>query len=603
MSSLYSRILRGHWTKALGVVGLGVGATITLAGGSACSFILKANTSQCTSRDDCIARGPEFANTTCGDDHICVVNPAISCTKNQQCLTLHNNDPWTCRKSDHKCVQLTSPECRDILQGTASANDLANDDTIFIGALSPLGPTSANFVIGKSFENGVEKARREFYSAVSGLPPVQGTGRRPLAVVFCSEDDVTGQSAVAAAKHLVEELQVPAVLGPFIGGNVTAVFNQVTFPAKAMNFSWGANDAIIAQDKGDPVLFISNTAYTPTIAEGQVASLGPVEKSLKSAPPVGVVPSGAALKMMLINKGDSVGGDLANNLNNTLKINGKSLADNFTDGNYVQVNYGTKFDPATPDGLAALTSASGKAIDFAPHLILFASTAEVTTMETQIESGWKNAAYRPRYLHILGGYPSPPLIAAIKGATDDWRKRVGGLYFNPGPTNKNWGPFKLSYAGDFNTGDPKVDGAPNIFAADGYDAYYLAALSIIAAGDVPLSGTVVAGGVQKLVPAPAGQPARPRIDVGVGNIAQIISAINAGGVDLQGAGTNLDSDVIRPYRVGGGGSTPHDITLWCLNPEFKPYETGAYFSAETKQTNESAVPFTCYLGTTGDGGL
>src|SRR5262249_6600876 len=141
------------------------------------------------------------------------------------------------------------------------------------------------------------------------------------------------------------------------------------------------------------------------------------------------------------------------------------------------------------------------------------STSEVTELQRQIETGWKNTQYRPRYFGTAGGLAQPPLIAAIKASPNpqDWASRVGGFYLDPGPGNLVWGPWKARYASIYNSGDTAKDGLPNILAADAFDNFYVAAYAIVAAGDAPITADAIAQGITKLVPAP-GQPARPKFN-------------------------------------------------------------------------------------------
>src|SRR6185436_9507772 len=88
-------------------------------------------TSQCHSQADCLARGPEFADTTCNEQRICVKAEvaARSCNTNKECADRNGGAPFICR-ADGKCMSLLTPECQQVF---ADKDDLINDNTIFFG--------------------------------------------------------------------------------------------------------------------------------------------------------------------------------------------------------------------------------------------------------------------------------------------------------------------------------------------------------------------------------------------------------------------------------------------------------------------------------------
>src|SRR3954470_16639978 len=81
-----------------------------------CTVITNETSSQCHSQEDCISRGPEFANTTCAEDRTCQpIKAAVeACTSNKQCADQNGGAPFICRKSDSRCVSLLSTVCQTI---------------------------------------------------------------------------------------------------------------------------------------------------------------------------------------------------------------------------------------------------------------------------------------------------------------------------------------------------------------------------------------------------------------------------------------------------------------------------------------------------------
>jgi hypothetical protein len=439
---------------------------------------------------------------------------------------------------------------------------------------------------------------------VSGLPPTKAGGaRRPLAVLVCSENNAN--AGTAAAEHLVKDLQVPVVIGPWIAGNEVEVFNKVTFPNGVLNLVYGGgNDALVNGPKGDPILWYTN-ANQATIMGKAFAVIAPdIETVLRSAPPVGNVPAGSPIKFMMIHKGDGGGKASAEAIARYVKINGKTFAENSADGNFKQHDYGATFDVTKPEGLQAVTQAAANAIDFKPHLIYLFSNAEQTTLQQTIEQGWDTSlTYRPKYINLSGGSQTPQFYAAI-GANNDWRQRASGLYYDPGPGNTEWPQWNLRYKAFNNSGDPNKDGSPSVVAAGAYDEYYTAALAIIAAGDQPITSNAISTGIRKLIPARAGEPARQKIYNNPNNLNSLIAAVQGGGVDMEGASGPLDFDAVAPFKLGSGGSCEVDVSMWCVKndtpggPATGYKYNGAFMSAATQKTNAAEKPFHCHDSTT-----
>src|SRR5688500_2447577 len=93
-------------------VGLGLVAIGAAFPGCAVSTV--EDSTQCRSQADCLAKGPEFADTTCTKARVCekIAIVAASCTTNAECIDRNGGAAFTCRKSDSKCVSLTTPQCQ-----------------------------------------------------------------------------------------------------------------------------------------------------------------------------------------------------------------------------------------------------------------------------------------------------------------------------------------------------------------------------------------------------------------------------------------------------------------------------------------------------------
>ena len=141
--TMRSEVSRRHTLGARGAACLLVAACAAAVGTHGCSFVTNTTAVQCTTEAECLALGPDFVDTKCDPaTKTCVkVDPGSDlCTTNQQCLTAASGLPAICRKSDHKCVTLTSTECPTVM-GTSA--QLLDDNTIVIGALRRQGTRSS----------------------------------------------------------------------------------------------------------------------------------------------------------------------------------------------------------------------------------------------------------------------------------------------------------------------------------------------------------------------------------------------------------------------------------------------------------------------------
>src|ERR1700722_996504 len=105
----------------------------------ACSFALNTTAVQCLSEQDCLNRGPAFANTTCSPvTKTCVVPEAgvVGCTTNVACSTTLGVTA-ICRHSDSTCQPLKTAECPDIFDAANALTSLPDNQVVLLGSLSP----------------------------------------------------------------------------------------------------------------------------------------------------------------------------------------------------------------------------------------------------------------------------------------------------------------------------------------------------------------------------------------------------------------------------------------------------------------------------------
>src|SRR5262249_12353477 len=127
------------------------------------------------------------------------------CTDNRSCVAASGGKPAICRKDDGACVPLETDQCKVL----AEPGDVENDTTVWLGAMFPISqPDRASY--GQRAGKAIDLARRDFAETTGGVPSLSpGRPARPLAVVLCDDRE----DATRAARHLVDDVRVPAIVG------------------------------------------------------------------------------------------------------------------------------------------------------------------------------------------------------------------------------------------------------------------------------------------------------------------------------------------------------------------------------------------------------
>lgn len=509
--------------------------TLLLAGfvGSpGCSALVDTDADQCTVDTDCEARGTAFAGSRCVEG-VCVAPGGSGCTTNQECLT-SLGDYHVCNKGKGTCVSLLSTEC------TTVEGDYADDAAFIFGSILPT--QGADAPTGRPIENSIRLAVGDFETVSNGLPPVApGAPTRPIVLVGCNDGSDT-DTAVLAARHLVDDVGVSAIVGAAFSGITIKVATEVTIPAGVLLISPSATSVAITSlvDGG----LVWRTSPSDVFQASALAEYVPLlEQTVRAE--LGLA-AGEPVRLAILHKGDAYGTGLGGALEKVLQLNGASALDGSNQDNYVRFDYGNPDDPGVNPTKYA--EAVATALDLAPHIILVFGTNEgVVDVFEPIEQQWGAVqpapGYKPRYLFSDGGLIND--LWDYVGANDELRQRIGGTV--PGTDNILFKSFKSQYT------TKNTDGtSPDVFgAAGGYDATYLLAYAAVTLGSTPISGAGLASGLGKMIGGSS-------VDVGSSGINDALAPLLAGGaIDFNGASGPLDFDLTT-------GEAPSDIQIWCL---------------------------------------
>jgi len=513
-------------------------AALGLTALAACSLLVQSSAVQCNVDSDCLARGFDAGGAMACRDNVCV-GPGGPCSVNADCANAFAGQPAICRHDTKQCAALLSPDCATVYPPTA----YQDDNAIVLGSILSLKGTNASS--GQSELNSAQLAIDDFANTVVGLPNGAGGKPRPLVLVEC-DDSADGPTATRSATHLVNDVGVPAILGPDSSGLVTTVISSVTIPAKVLLISPAATSATLS---GISPYFWRTSPSDDIQAVPIRLSVGEIATAQSLSP----------VKLAILYKNDSYGTGLFTAVTSTLQINGVAVGSN--PANFKPVQYAA-------DG-SDLASGVSQIVGFVPNLVALFGTNEVISAGlTAIESSWPGGTTpppRPYYLVSDGGEVQE-LLDAIK-ASPGLRTRVRGTV--PGTNNPLFQAFNLKYQGKY--GSPA-----DVFGMAGsYDSIYLLAYAIDTLGSAPVDGTGIAAGMAKMVGGTT------KIDVGTAGIQSAFSTLGSGAaIDINGASGPLDFDVNMH-------EAPSDIDVWCVtidgqgNPAFK--SSGRSFDSQSGQ--------------------
>lgn len=503
--------------------------------------------------------------------------------------------PAICVKQSCKCAELLSADC------TTITGDYTRDGAIVIGSLfQTKGPQAATNL---ARQNAAVLAVQEIDDpAVGGLP--RGTSAAaPLVMVSCNAfvDTSNGGTAdttglLPAARHLVNDLHVPAIVGPNTSQDTLDVSNKVTIagatvvvsPAAVADSITGLRDddltfLMVPTDvQRAPMMIDEHSAGQPGELVGQIKTL---EAKLRAARPGVKVKLGVVYRNDALGKGtnDSLSGLVLNDLPAA-----QQLADPPTQAGNILIR---PYAPANPDQDAQTSKIVTDYMSFQPDIIVLAGTAEAVSkvlvpLEGQLASA--AATQRPYYVNIdsskvvdltnaIAGKPvgTPPVTLAAEDAAS-LRRRVRGFGITQGAQANVFNKFSLAYQQKYPGADPNTTGV-----GSSYDATYAVALALASIGDQPLTGKNVVKGLRKL--------------------AGGTSVFNTGQADALKAFQKLAAgEQVTVYSGFGplawneqGAVLGGTLEVWCIGDDGKFTSAGLTYDLSTKQPSGANNPTKC----------
>jgi hypothetical protein len=594
-------------------------AAVALSGG--CSLLLHADATQCTSKTDCTARGPQFV---CGSAGICValtvaeagpdataeagrdtgtdgdtggggdvVAVDAGCSSVADCPPGPTTHPEVaCDVRTRSCVQLTTDECPFVLP-----TDYASQSAppLLVGAFATLPPSGS--MTHPSYLN-YKLALSEFDIA-KGIPAGPGGSadpwgglRTPVAVICNVEADVP------TSMHHLEDLQVPGLVASFDSGTLKTMFTTEALPNSIFVVNaFGANTQLTTLSTNQ--LLWHMLGQPSDYATAYQAFFPRMEKYVRNLPALNVGSSPIKLAIVTANAIDTQ--DLYDAATKVIQWNGMTFAQNVTAGNVLTETIDSVLNGKTPPQI----DASKVLMDFGtfkPNVVVsFAATEFVTNVLTVYETDLQPSGMypsNPKPFYLVGPYNMDSLnllqwIGNTNGAIPEGKRlRVAGIGVASAkdPTQLNAYQSRFLAAGN----PSSALGSENY-----YDAMYFLVYSVVGAGHVAnLGGNNLAMGMQRLL-GPG-----PTYNVGPADMGAIFGALGNPNstITLDGALGPPTFTIATGARVGEG-------SVYCIQRNNDTAMTPGfdYDVLRLNGVNDAGAPslsgnFSCYSGNCGDAG-
>jgi serine/threonine-protein kinase len=473
-----------------------------------------------------------------------------ACHSNAECAKT-TGGAAVCRAAQGRCVALASEDCHVV----AEASDIRNDRTVWVGAMFPLvGQDAQDY--GKIEFQAVDLARSEFAHMLRGTQAgPDAMTAPPLGIVACDDS----ADAARAARHLVDDVGVPAVIGFRNSNEVIDLATSTFIPHGVLTVAALNTSPIISslpRLPGQPRM-VFRTTYSLAEAARPIGLLvsDVIEPELRAKP---AVLRRGDLRVALVRQDDAAGIGFADALFRALRFNGRSTLENAS--SYLEVAYPYPGDGGELDADAI----ADKLVAFAPHVVIqFGGENDLVRILERVERDWRSPTFRPRYVKATALMPT---LLEFIGANAGLRRRFFSLT-SVSTTDAN-ARFVARYGSAY--AEPIVTRtlSPN----SSYDAFYLVAYATYAVRDEPVTGTALARAIARLLP-----PGRA-VDVGPSGIFDALSSLSSGAhVDLNGASGPLDFDLDT-------GDAPVDLAILCVKANADGHadeavESGLFYDA------------------------
>jgi branched-chain amino acid transport system substrate-binding protein len=375
---------------------------------------------------------------------------ASSCTTNQQCSDMLTAPALCVHDGAPHCAALMSDDCRPIpvvYKNVANVDtpdtlpaivgDYLQDNAIVIGSLFTVTGSQASANVPRAY--AAIMAVNEI-NAAGGIPGT-GSTRRPLVLLTCDAQ----VDPLRAARHLVLDLNVPAIVGANASQTAYDITKDVSAPNGTALFSPTAiaSDVVGLDSHGLTRLMVATDVQRIPV---MISEINRLEAQLKASR------LKDQLKLAIYYRGDLTGKGTNVGLGQKLTFNGKSVTANVVDGTIRADMYDPEIATATPSWVDQATiRAYTTNSRFIPDIVVVAGASEanagfIAPLDAQWDMDGTVTKGLPKpYYVLIDSNKNQTLLTKI-GSNNDLRLRIRGSGVVPGfATDPDGSPGKLAY--------------------------------------------------------------------------------------------------------------------------------------------------------------
>jgi branched-chain amino acid transport system substrate-binding protein len=504
--------------------------TASLATG--CTFLVDRDADQCKRDSDCEKKGRAFEGLVCTRDRVC---GRESCAVHSDCTSHYDRGAY-CRP-DGSCGDLFAESaCTDLLPQEVLNEDggLRDLDLLLMGFMAPLeGDT-----YGVSLEQGAALALKEM--ARYNVRPQQ------LAMLVCDEGGDVAERNREVAAHLIDELQVPAILGPGYSGATRAVAGAtgVTQAAGVLTLSASATSPDFEKWQDADLFFRtvpSDSVQAPAVAELTLA----IESELQKQ---GVLAPEQRAAVALVWRDNTWGTGMQAEVDAALRARGVAA-------------FYAKYPEREPDFEALAKTLAREA----PHIVVGLGNGEFVELMRELEEA--SSELPPRYV-----LPESVRLPELEALVEEQRA-LSGRILGTAPGGRQSERY-LGFRGRFQ-GEYGKSTEPGNLAEFAYDAAYMLSFAALRSLESAPTGRELARALSELSCKDGGAVLVEASEYVVG--AQLVEDESC--VDFVGASGDVD--------FNGRGETSSDMQIWCplwdrsaVDLDMAP---GIYYDVKTKR--------------------
>ena len=440
--------------------------------------------------------------------------PAPRCVSARGC-SAELGKPARCRP-DGRCAALGSDLC------TVDAEQAVIDDdaTIWIGTMFPTDHKQKLYQeFGTSAQKATSLAMRELRSIAGGVVTRKGS-TRPVGLVACRD----AEEPAKAARHLVDEVGVPAVIGFGSSKSVVDLTTSLFLKNDVLVIPSLNTSAIIGSiphPGGAPRLVWRTTANTTTRVEALAALMSAyIEPEVRRR--AARRHEKGDVSVALVARHSSASMAVSAELAARLRFNGKSASENgdrFREFQLLDV----ESDPLQNQ----LTVANLR--DFHPHVVVLGDVSDemINGIVNPLEDGW-DLSLGAGPLYVVNGSLEGITLGELLRRHPTVEDRLLGITSTTEPATL---AFTRAYNAAYREQLP-----PGEAPSAPYDSVYLLVYALAAGAADDPGGASLARGIERLT---SGEP----VDVGPTNLLRGFSILAEGkSLDLRGAFGPLDFD-------------------------------------------------------------